>query len=720
MTDDQYAALAQKLGLASPSQLSSQASTPPDVPTPSQFAISNTPAGTSVSAGRDTLNRFPTDQAGSQGLSSAALTAVLAPDQTSLDSDSLNKAIDSSMQYHQQKAAQDQESLSKAVATLGSLDSSDDERTQAHATIQSIPTVYNRGQDRDVLLNPMVTKMPGSVLSTDPNFLSPDRYPDERLQRAAFVANITPADDASTAALKQENLNTGPSWRALQDLGLQFPGSTSKYATAPVFQSAAPPPAQKIERAQPVPGQTIGPDGKVVQAPASSTGLTTVRGTEFGQIDNPARGGYTEANWNVGAWGADISDTKTPLVALPVKVLGQYGNPGDADFAKNFNSKYEVQVTDPATGKVVVAGLGDKGPGASTGAGLDMTWATREGLGLKPGFSGNMSYRVVPKGSALPDNTTPSVQQQVQQTAAHDGQFTPDPTNPMQVFIKPLDPSTVKDPAIHGAGMSTSDVAQWARAQTDQYAQQMEEAGTPLRMDEYKAQYQKFFEGGQKYQNPEIKLEPVSAEHNQQFNALAALVSPNATPQGSQLDTLQKYWQAAQKRGFQLLPQDAWKSDEQKMLESQTEHLLTPIATGLMGMTPGDLRGGMTENIAKVLPNIWDSADQDNQKGTASQKLDNIRASVKDQMQRLIQINRAEHHDTAALEAQYRNIFANSPAATKAANQAKINQGYNKVIAQQGAAATQTPTPAPNPRQTPAQRSAAAEATAVKNPPPNF
>ena len=34
---------------------------------------------------------------------------------------------------------------------------------------------------------------------------------------------------------------------------------------------------------------------------------TTVTGTEFGEVDNPARGGYTEANWNIGAWGDDLT-----------------------------------------------------------------------------------------------------------------------------------------------------------------------------------------------------------------------------------------------------------------------------------------------------------------------------------------------------------------------------------------------------------------------------
>src|SRR4029077_17066731 len=115
--------------------------------------------------------------------------------------------------------------------------------------------------------------------------------------------------------------------------------------------------------------------GKVVaqQAPASNIGLTTVRGTEFGQVDHPARGGYTEANWDKGAWGANLVDTKTPMVALPDLVLKNYGSPKDRNFGSNFNSKYEVHMVDPKNGNVVRASLGDVGPAAKTGAGIDMT-----------------------------------------------------------------------------------------------------------------------------------------------------------------------------------------------------------------------------------------------------------------------------------------------------------------------------------------------------------
>lgn len=722
MTDEEYAAMAAKLGLAgeglkSPSQMQSIYATQAEAPAiPSllspQYAISNSAAGTPISAGREDLNRFATDRPGSQGLTTTALQAVIAPEQTGagMDSSALNKAIDDSMRYHQEKAAGQQASLSRAAATLGDLDATDAQKEQAHATIQNIPTVYDRAQDKDVVVNPVPNK--NSLLSAIQN-----QYPDlsdsdagslaSKLQRDAFVAHITPPDSPSIAALKRTtNLNTGPSYRALQDLGIQFPGTTSKYATAPVFQADAPPPAQKIERAQPVPGQTVDASGKVVQAPASSIGLNTVRGTEFGQIDNPARGGYTEAGWNVGAWGGDIAETKTPFVALPTAILSKYGNPGDKKFADDFNSKYDVQVTDPATGKVVVASVRDKGPGAKTGAGIDMGWATREQLGLQPGFSGNIAYRVVPKGSGLPDNTTPSVQQTQQNAQAQTGNFATGP-NPAEVYIKPIDTSRLKDPSVHGTSMTTADIAQWSRHQADEYAGAMDDAGTPLTMAEYKEQYQKFFEGGQKYQNAEIKLEPVSPEHNNQFMALANLVSPTGTAAtGSQLDAILTHFEKAKKEGlvggFGL--EGAGATEARRMFDSAAEHLAVPISKGLFGQT-GVPSNADIENAKKVLPGEWDTTGPN---GTAARKIADIKQSVRDHMRLIIQINKAEHHDTSALEQQYRQLFVQSSAAQAATDKANRTNAQNKVIAN----ATQ--------QQTPQQRRAATEATTVTNPPPSF
>jgi hypothetical protein len=130
----------------------------------------------------------------------------------------------------------------------------------------------------------------------------------------------------------------------------------------------------------------------------STAGMTTVRGTEFGEVDNPARGGYTEAGWNRGRWGADISGKSgPPMVALPQSVLRKYGNPNASNFATNFNSKYVVKVVNPKTGRMVNASLGDAGPGEKTGAGIDLTWSTREGLGLPEDSSYPISYQIVPK-----------------------------------------------------------------------------------------------------------------------------------------------------------------------------------------------------------------------------------------------------------------------------------------------------------------------------------
>jgi hypothetical protein len=129
------------------------------------------------------------------------------------------------------------------------------------------------------------------------------------------------------------------------------------------------------------------------------TNEVNVVGSEFGEIDRPSRGGYTEPNWDIGKWGDDLTGEGNRGIALPRRVLEQFGNPDHGDFARNFNSKYDVVITNPETGQQVIAPLKDEGPGESTGAGIDMLWKTREDLGFGENFKGGLTYAIVPKGS---------------------------------------------------------------------------------------------------------------------------------------------------------------------------------------------------------------------------------------------------------------------------------------------------------------------------------
>jgi hypothetical protein len=126
--------------------------------------------------------------------------------------------------------------------------------------------------------------------------------------------------------------------------------------------------------------------------------LQSVIGTEFGEVDRPSRGGYTEPGWNKGAFGQDLSGTSNVGFALPPSVLKPYGY-GQKNFARNFNDQYEIQVVNPATGQTTSGPLKDIGPGKSTGAGIDMLYGSRAALGLPINFKGPVQYQIVAKGS---------------------------------------------------------------------------------------------------------------------------------------------------------------------------------------------------------------------------------------------------------------------------------------------------------------------------------
>jgi hypothetical protein len=134
-------------------------------------------------------------------------------------------------------------------------------------------------------------------------------------------------------------------------------------------------------------------------------GFVDTVGTEFGEIDNPEYGGYTEPGWNKGAFGDPLTGWENQGFALPTKVLKPYGY-GSKDFASNFNQNYEIQAYSPDTGKVVTGPLKDLGPAPGAKAGIDMLGGSRSALGLERNFSGPIQYRIVPKGTPIPESAS--------------------------------------------------------------------------------------------------------------------------------------------------------------------------------------------------------------------------------------------------------------------------------------------------------------------------
>src|SRR5260221_9136335 len=101
-------------------------------------------------------------------------------------------------------------------------------------------------------------------------------------------------------------------------------------------------------------------------------------GSEFGEVDNPAYGGYTEPNWNRGSGGANLAGWNTDGVALPDVPLGT-----------------RVEVRNDATGATTIETVKDHGPGQGTGANMDLLGGVISKLGLPHNYKGPISYRVV-------------------------------------------------------------------------------------------------------------------------------------------------------------------------------------------------------------------------------------------------------------------------------------------------------------------------------------
>lgn len=130
-------------------------------------------------------------------------------------------------------------------------------------------------------------------------------------------------------------------------------------------------------------------------------GWNSVTGTEFGEIDNPKYGGYTEPNWDKGAWGDDLTGWGNKGIALP--------NP-------NVPHGTVVEVMNPATGRSAYATVKDRGPGPKTGSGIDLLAGTRAELGLPKNSSYPIRYRIIgPAGTPIPGATGPGAQVALQQ-----------------------------------------------------------------------------------------------------------------------------------------------------------------------------------------------------------------------------------------------------------------------------------------------------------------
>jgi len=680
---DQLNRTAQALGLATPNQLSDSGSAP-TLP-----AISGATGASldELRSGAQASRALGASTAGAQGLTTpGGLTPgrALAPTTSLVDvsrRSDLEDAITSSMQMHREQAAKQQANLDEALASVRDLDKTDDERNAYASTIANTPSRINPWTGKNEVINAAPTISLEAIKATYPGISDNDAQAIKpQLERDTFVSNISPRP---TGLEDYTNLQAGPSWRALESLGVQFPGSTSRYATAPVFQPSAPGPAQKVMAAQPVPGKTTDAQGNVVRQPASNIGLTTVRGTEFGEVDNPARGGYTEAGWNHGAWGANIASKTEPMVALPYAVLNKYGNPGDRNFGSDFNSKYEVQVIDTNTGKAITASLGDAGPGARTGAGIDMTWATREGLGLPVNYSGNISYRVVPKGSALPDNTTASTQQPPTQTAAagavsSDG-LTQGPDAFTHYFV-PVDKTKIRDPSVAGPRMGNQELMDWARSQANDYVTSLAQNNIPVTVEQYRDIFAKYAESAQKFHEAKEPYHELGADYGDQFSSLSTLVSPTGAVdmQGKPTDQLSLTYQLWEKaREEQIAGRGMPFNPEIEAYNAQKGHLVLPTARGLFSMKGAGNQAEL-EQAADAFPKLTDTPD------VAKWKLDMIRQSVQDQQRRIIGMGRNQYMNVDQLEAEYRRNFVK----TRAQNQ----QQWSKINAKTGGTPAQNQT----------------------------
>src|SRR6266478_8407356 len=132
---------------------------------------------------------------------------------------------------------------------------------------------------------------------------------------------VTPPSAVEKMGYKVDNSRSTESW--------QPPESAFKSHEAPPTTEWQPP-ADAFEK---TPSQPQG------------TGWRHVTGSEFGEVDNPAHGGYTEANWNKGAGGANLAGWDTEGVSFKQSLHIPVGT--------------RVEVWNPSTGQSTITTVKD-------------------------------------------------------------------------------------------------------------------------------------------------------------------------------------------------------------------------------------------------------------------------------------------------------------------------------------------------------------------------
>lgn len=449
----------------------------------------------------------------------------------------------------------------------------------------------------------------------------PPQDPDARFK--TVPPEVHPVDVALAEAQRYRTRELGPSARAVRDL--------DQWITQNLPGAAPSPLSQRAESVEP---------GKVVARaqPAAATGAksdispVTVIGSEFGEVDNPAHGGYTEQGWNIGKWGDPLHGADNQGIALPTSALRPFGNVDAADFAKNFNANYDVQIINPKTGKFVSAPLKDIGPGKSTGAGIDMLMGTRAALGFEPNFKGGVQYRVVPKGSAAPEGTQLT-------SAGGGGDGAAAALGPIE--LAPLDRSKIRVPAGRN-DLSAEEVGQYARSQADDYAAALAKAGTPMTLNEYKDEFKNFYTAAQK-QNVGLQPERLPTDQNDALSSLH---------QGLDLvqdiyDKQRVLWDKVHPPvpGIPIgIPID--QTSEYKKFDAARQLAMSTLARGVGGQ-----KGILTDNDIKImkdaLPNEHDTPDQ------AAAKMDILKNQSLTMMKGKLSYLRAAHYDTEEFDRNY-------------------------------------------------------------------